>query len=354
MERGMCMNSQLEYAVKLSLLYGFVLTQPFVNYVDAYPELQNKTLFETDQLEVSKHGESDRTVQRKLHTLAYFDQETSNFDNKLKQMVTNSQNEYQLSITGKINKTTLTPRDAETEYKKQLQNFAQELQPGVHHEKVKIVQKSLQYFGYYEGKLDGIYGPLTRTALEIAEDELDLELISNSEASASTAQAQTTSSASVPNNKETNNQANNKEIKAEKTVQEVNKPKEVKKAEVSGVNGSSIIEEAHAQIGTPYVWGGTSPGGFDCSGFIQYVFQAEGITIPRTVSDIWNFSKPISEPSIGDLVFFETYKPGPSHLGIYVGNGNFIHAGESRGVEISELSNSYWESRYLGAKRVKQ
>src|SRR5699024_4021081 len=79
---------------------------------------------------------------------------------------------------------------------------------------------------------------------------------------------------------------------------------------------NDIIEAARSFIGTPYVWGGESESGFDCSGFIQYVFQTQDITIPRTVSDIWNFAQPVDSPSVGDLVFFETYQPGPSHLGL--------------------------------------
>ena len=115
---------------------------------------------------------------------------------------------------------------------------------------------------------------------------------------------------------------------------------------------TDVIQTARAQIGTPYKWGGTSPGGFDCSGFLQFVYQAEDIQIPRTVSDIWNYGTPVEQPSVGDLIFFETYKPGPSHAGIYLGDGKFIHAGESRGVEISEMDNPYWSPKYLGAKRI--
>src|SRR5690625_8042248 len=80
-------------------------------------------------------------------------------------------------------------------------------------------------------------------------------------------------------------------------------------------------------MGTPYVWGGSSPSsGFDCSGFIQYLYGQENKVIPRTVSEIWNFASPTSSPSVGDLVFFEKYTAGPSHLGIYLGKNEFIHS----------------------------
>ncbi len=112
----------------------------------------------------------------------------------------------------------------------------------------------------------------------------------------------------------------------------------------------SLIAEAKKYIGVPYVWAGSTPSGFDCSGYLNYVYNKAGVSIPRTVASIWDATKPVSSPRVGDLVFFETYKAGPSHAGIYLGNDKFIHAGSSRGVEISDLNNSYWKARYLGAK----
>lgn len=122
----------------------------------------------------------------------------------------------------------------------------------------------------------------------------------------------------------------------------------VQNGEVSKV--SQIITEAKKHIGVPYVWGGTSPAGFDCSGFIHYSFLKAGVTIPRTVESIWKAAKTVTAPKVGDLVFFETYKTGPSHAGIYLGNNEFIHAGSSTGVTISSMNSSYWKPRYLGAK----
>lgn len=115
---------------------------------------------------------------------------------------------------------------------------------------------------------------------------------------------------------------------------------------------NQLIAEAKKYMGVPYVWGGTTPAGFDCSGFLHYVFLKEGKTIPRTVEAIWAAGKKVQAPNVGDLVFFETYKAGPSHAGIYLGNGQFIHASSSQGVTISDMKNSYWNPRYLGAKSI--
>lgn len=115
-------------------------------------------------------------------------------------------------------------------------------------------------------------------------------------------------------------------------------------------NVDALISEAKKYMGVPYVWGGTSPSGFDCSGFLHYVFLQRGVAIPRTVETIWNASTPIKNLQKGDIVFFETYKAGPSHAGIYLGDGTFIHASTSKGVTISSMDNPYYKARYLGAK----
>ncbi|MEH7419103.1 C40 family peptidase, partial [Neobacillus drentensis] len=118
-------------------------------------------------------------------------------------------------------------------------------------------------------------------------------------------------------------------------------------ASTSVVEG--VIAEAKKYIGSPYKWAGNTPAGFDCSGFTVYVFNKVGISLPRTAATQWDAATPVSSPRVGDLVFFETYKVGPSHVGIYLGDNKFISAA-STGVTISDMTSSYWKTRYLGAK----
>jgi len=110
-----------------------------------------------------------------------------------------------------------------------------------------------------------------------------------------------------------------------------------------------IIDEAKKYIGVPYLWGGTTPAGFDCSGYVQYVYAKVGISIPRTTSTQFSGMKSISTPAPGDLVFYNTSGSGVSHVGIFLGNNQFIHAG-STGITISDMTSTYWKPKYLGAR----
>ncbi|WP_330948968.1 C40 family peptidase [Virgibacillus sp. MG-45] len=335
------MNGTLEHVVKQSFIYSYLLSQPFAAYVDAYPALQNKILQEAEQLQYGEHGESVRILQHKLSKLSYYDDQ---IDGELGILTEHAlkkfQKDYGMSITGEADSETIHAIiKAEKKRKiRQIEKMSETIYPGMHSEDVKIIQDTLKYFGYYEGEIDGIYGPLTQKALEVAEEEHDLELTKGVTQASLQAMYQKDKDVKVKENVEPQSASTTK--------------KKIKNVQVKSQYYSGVIQTAKALIGTPYVWGGTAPGGFDCSGFIQYVYETQSVTVPRTVSDMWNFASGVSKPSVGDLVFFETYKPGPSHMGIYIGDGKFIHAGESRGVEISALNNSYWKDKYLGAKRV--
>ena len=119
--------------------------------------------------------------------------------------------------------------------------------------------------------------------------------------------------------------------------------------------GLSILITAKTQIGNKYRFGGTSPKtGFDCSGFAWWSHKKNGINIPRMSSDQYRSGKGISIKNLmpGDLLYFETYKKGASHVGIYDGKGGFLHSPNSkRRVQRTRLTNTYYKKRYLGARR---
>lgn len=122
-------------------------------------------------------------------------------------------------------------------------------------------------------------------------------------------------------------------------------------------DGEAIAREAMRHKGARYVWGGNTPRGFDCSGFTQYVVQkAIGFEMGQGLPEQWRSGRRVGkgEWRAGDLVFFErTYKRGLSHVGIYLGQGRFIHAqNEETGVVITEIDWPYYADRYRGARRV--
>jgi cell wall-associated NlpC family hydrolase len=122
-----------------------------------------------------------------------------------------------------------------------------------------------------------------------------------------------------------------------------------------GNSGYVVTGTALALRGTRYRDGGGDPSGFDCSGFVWYVFGQHGIALPRTVSEQYQSGIAVSVDRLepGDLVFFSTVKPGASHVGIALGGDEFVHAPSGHGeVRVERLSSSYWSSRFVGARRV--
>jgi cell wall-associated NlpC family hydrolase len=117
---------------------------------------------------------------------------------------------------------------------------------------------------------------------------------------------------------------------------------------------TAVTETALALRGIPYRNGGADLNGFDCSGFVWYVFAQHGLAMPRTVAEQYEVGGKVTLEAVqaGDLVFFRTAGRGVSHVGIAVGDGGFVHAPSSTGVvRVERLSASYWSERYLGARR---
>ncbi|MBM7841015.1 cell wall-associated NlpC family hydrolase [Alkalihalobacillus xiaoxiensis] len=189
-------------------------------------------------------------------------------------------------------------------------------------------------------QVDGVAGPQTQKALNATSGSTASTPSSNSTASANTSNASSSDSSSSSS------------ASASNTVTEESQSK-VAGTQVtnSSANSSGLVQSALNQIGAPYAWGGTSPSGFDCSGFINYVYNSQGQSIPRTAQGMYDSSAKTSNPNVGDVVFFTgTYNSSTyiSHAGIYIGNGEFVHSG-SRGVEKASLNSSYWSNHYVGA-----
>lgn len=123
----------------------------------------------------------------------------------------------------------------------------------------------------------------------------------------------------------------------------------------SYTRGDSINTTARSQLGTRYKFGGRYPQtGFDCSGLAWFSHKVNGVEIPRSSFKQYRGGIRVSRRDLrpGDLVFFETYKRGASHVGIYTGQGKFIHSPNSgKSVEVQTLSNNYFRKRYIGARR---
>ncbi len=120
--------------------------------------------------------------------------------------------------------------------------------------------------------------------------------------------------------------------------------------------GRKIVDAAFKYKGVPYVWGGTTRAGMDCSGFVQRVFAKDNIHLPRTALEQSRLGKyiPKSRLKPGDLLFFRTYAPYISHVGIYIGHGKFIQANSGAGmITVNSLSNEYFERTYAFAKSIK-
>ena len=197
------------------------------------------------------------------------------------------------------------------------------LRQGDRGEQVQWIQERLEDLGYEVGEADGVFGEETRQA--IVQFQLSRGLDADGVVGAGTFYA----------------------LQQRQAAVEVNRG--------FGRRGAQIVQMAQQYMGTPYAWGGSSPGGFDCSGFIYYIYSQFGISLPRMSDGQCEVGRAISGDNLlpGDLVFFTTYEPGASHVGIYLGGGRFIHASSAAGeVTITPLGKSYYQERYLGARRV--
>ncbi|MBC2724712.1 NlpC/P60 family protein [Desulfosporosinus sp.] len=189
------------------------------------------------------------------------------------------------------------------------------------------LQTELNYLGYNVGIVDGIFGSNTQAAVKAFQTAQSL----SSDGIVGPITGKQLNSLYITKD----GQSNNTQPRQEKV--------------------NAIISTTKKYMGVPYLWGGTSPEtGFDCSGYVQYVFAKNGISLPRVSRDQYTVGTPVAFNNLqpGDLVFFSMAKNGNiDHDGIYIGNGQFINSSSSKGVTTYNLG-PYWKSVYVGAKRV--
>ena len=124
----------------------------------------------------------------------------------------------------------------------------------------------------------------------------------------------------------------------------------------AAADGTQVVSLATQLVGAPYAFGGASPSGFDCTGFVMWVYSQFGVSLPHNEAGQLNSGASVGADDLqpGDVVVFaNTYRAGLSHAGIFIGDGKFVHAGDERqGVLVSNLWDSYWGPRFVGASRV--
>ncbi len=198
------------------------------------------------------------------------------------------------------------------------------LKQGMSGDEVYKLQAKLTEYGYLEEGPDGNFG--SQTKLAVIQFQLDCGLEADGVAGSDT-------------------------IKALRDY----KPTTTASRGTADRKHQQLVAFASQYVGVPYVWAGRSPSGFDCSGFVWYIYNNFGIGLPRMADGQFDVGLQVTRRDLlpGDLVFFSTYEPGPSHVGIYIGNGQFIHASSgASGVVITSMSKAYYLERYLGARRV--
>ncbi len=193
--------------------------------------------------------------------------------------------------------------------------------PGDQGEEISRIQQHLEKLGY-QVSADGVYGPNTENAIRAFQKDRGLDI----DGVMGPATYQALLGRDLP----------------------------VSRGDLSTVLVRRLVSVAKQYLGVPYLFGGSTPSGFDCSGFVQFVAKSAGLVLPRMADEQYHMGHSVSKKNLqpGDLVFFSTYESGISHSGIYLGMGRFISSTSSRGVAIDNISDDYWGHRYVGARRL--
>jgi peptidoglycan hydrolase-like protein with peptidoglycan-binding domain len=261
-----------------SVAVGFFFGVPLVTEASELKPVKKETIDQLQQsLRYGHIGLHVRLLQIELKKLQlYHSQLDGIFGPKTQASVKQLQNIYHLRVDGIAGQETLKKL-------KELRKYSSKpICYGDRGPQVKELQLKLKKLNYYQGIVDGVFGPITKeSVIDYQKHHL---LIANGVADPLTL----------------GHIFLNKNIKG-KTI----KTKKIKPHSYLSVQ-TPVISIAKQFIGVPYKWGGASPNGFDCSGFLQYVFAKKGMKIPRTVNEIWNYGVAVQKLSVGDIVFFQT------------------------------------------------
>ncbi|MBO6179490.1 MAG: C40 family peptidase [Selenomonadaceae bacterium] len=219
------------------------------------------------------------------------------------------------------------------------------LQRNSHGHEVLILQQKLKQIGYPINEADGVYGTETERAVSAFQRDQNIKITGIVTSSTWRALKNTKSKSSGKVKK--NASSNSSYKKSGKLVSNHVTFLDKKEAQ-------KIIRTAKEYVGTPYLFGGETPSGFDCSGYLQFIFEKNGVFIPRLADEQYLLGEKRDKGKLvpGDLVFFTTYAEGASHCGLYLGENKFIHTSASKGVRVDELSDPYWEPKFLGGKHI--
>ncbi|HET7579458.1 MAG TPA: peptidoglycan-binding protein [Bacillales bacterium] len=335
------MNATASLGKKLALssaLAGAALSAPFAASAHASSPTPKKLKIDSTQLlHIGSRGDAVKTLQTILNQKNFYQASIDGiYGQHTRSAVIRYQQAHGLRVDGIAGPVTIGSLSAVEGRYVPSQNL---LSIGDRGHEVRLVQSKLKSLGYYTYNVDGIFGPITRDAVKHfqAASHLKIDGIVGPHTRKALfdhpepAQTPPTETLSASTSNSSSASINN-----------------------DPSSDSGLIAFAKELIGVPYQWGGTTPGGFDCSGFVDYVFQNIGVNLPRTTSSLWNYGVPVDQPQTGDLVFFETYKAGPSHVGIYLGDVRFVHADSDSGVMISSMNLNYWNNHFIGAERIVQ
>lgn len=314
---GVILSSWAKFILVNITVFAFLLIMPAYLYADLGDTVLKYKMTDPDVHE----------LQEKLSKLGFFEgnEFTNYFGDKTLQAVLDFQNSVGLKADGIVGKETVKYINIKMQQNILFEKSNRTLQLGDSGDNVADLQSKLASLGFYEGEINGTYDELTKESVEKFQIHQGLE-------ATGIAEQQTLI----------------------KLFTDYDKYEADRAALSRRTAGKQIVDYAKQYLGVIYKWGGDSPKGFDCSGFTKYIYKLFGVNLEHSASSQFNSGEVISKADLepGDLVFFTTYKKGPSHVGIYIGANQFIHASSgNKKVIITSLDSSYYLKRYLGARR---